>query len=288
MFCHKMLKNLLAVLLGFAGLITVAKLEAWGQQTYEIGCLADLDFSKRDLSKAKGKDAPPMREVTQEVTQLLSDHLDRMLHDSFEVSLNQSVFAPPTIHVKEIKDITINQNQTHIQGKIIFSDATYAPLSFTSRLKLMAWIPVPKHSLDPGHLIQKEDLEMKKVSHDGSLKNMAHDMASIVGREVRKYPLKAHLPIRPGDLKKPQIAKSGQVVIARVQSPRLSVETQGVLMDAGAVGDRVRLKSMDGQKILQGRLMNAQVVHVDQGLMPMDVSKKKKQPTNKKKGGRHG
>ncbi|MEI7973833.1 MAG: flagellar basal body P-ring formation chaperone FlgA [Bdellovibrio sp.] len=133
----------------------------------------------------------------------------------------------------------------HVSGSLLIQKQAYVSL----------------RQLFPGDLLEPKDLRREWVSVSlGGFSDWSLD--DLIGRRMAtaKSPLQA---IVKSDLQKQLLVSSGQAVKAILQSESFEISQILISEQSGERGDQVRLKSLDGKKILSGQVIDNQTVRVD-------------------------
>lgn len=130
----------------------------------------------------------------------------------------------------------------------------------TGKISFFKDAPVAKRMILSNERIAASDFEIKKVNvsfaKDGipSLQDLAGKMSA--------RNLSVGQPIFVADLKKEPAAVRGQMMKVLVGTESFEVVSSGVAEEAGAIGDMIRVKSQESQKILSGVLVDKGTVRI--------------------------
>jgi flagellar basal body P-ring formation protein FlgA len=86
--------------------------------------------------------------------------------------------------------------------------------------------------------------------------------ASLDGMQAVRF-LNAGQVIQFSDVKREQILKKGQMVKAIVGSPSFEVAISAEVQEAGSVGDVVKVKNLDSQKVFAAKIVERGVVRIE-------------------------
>ncbi|WP_086932542.1 flagellar basal body P-ring formation chaperone FlgA [Agarilytica rhodophyticola] len=161
-------------------------------------------------------------------------------------NLTFKISQPP----QNISNITV---KTSCVGKHRWT--IYVPV----KIDVYANVLVAKRSLSRGHLFTEHDLDYRQLNTASSGYGYLEDMSRVIGMELKR-------PISSGDivhlalLKKPNIVRKGQTVIVTSKSRFLSVETEGIALISGQLGQDIRVKNQRSNKIVQARIVAPGIV----------------------------
>lgn len=88
------------------------------------------------------------------------------------------------------------------------------------------------------------------------------DVAQAVGKQTQRA-LAAGSVLNRHDLSEPLLVKRGQQVMIEAASPAFSIRMNGQALADGALGQRIRVKNTSSGRIIEARVVQANVVQVD-------------------------
>ncbi len=121
----------------------------------------------------------------------------------------------------------------------------YIPVS----IDIYANVLVSTRSLQRGDILTLDDLEFKRMNISSIGRGHIEDLSRILGMEMKR-------PLRPGDvvrlphLNKPDIVRKGQIVVVSSSSRFLRVETSGIALVNGYLGERIRVKNERSNRVV--------------------------------------
>ncbi len=129
----------------------------------------------------------------------------------------------------------------------------------SGRVTEMVTLPVAAHRMMPGDVIGPGDIQMARLRSGIVRGEVAQVGAQAVGMAMR-HPVGAGAPLLLADLSRPMAVRKGESVQMLLDGNGISVSAQGVAMDAGSVGERVRVLNAASRAIVDGEVMgNGQV-----------------------------
>lgn len=127
-------------------------------------------------------------------------------------------------------------------------------------VKFMKMAPVTQRQLTPGDRIMPKDLKMEEVDITYS-KDGIPSMAEAEGQLAARY-LPIHQPVYKSDLKRELAVMRGQLIKAVSGNETFEVSSQVLSEEQGYVGDMIKIKNSETQKILSGQIIEKGVVRV--------------------------
>ncbi|VUD56483.1 hypothetical protein TDB9533_02138 [Thalassocella blandensis] len=122
-------------------------------------------------------------------------------------------------------------------------------------------IIVANRSLARGDVLQEDDLTYKRVNTASVGRGLMSNMKSVKGMELKRS-VRAGETIRNNYLKKPDIVLKGQPVVMSAKSRFLSVETTGVALVNGHIGERIKVKNDKSKRVVDAQVVGPGKVSV--------------------------
>lgn len=115
-------------------------------------------------------------------------------------------------------------------------------------------IVVANRSLSRGDVLTAEDLAFKRVNTATIGRGLVADIRGAEGLELKR-PLRTGETIRSNYLKKPDVVKKGQAVVVSSRSRFLTVETTGVALVDGHLGERIRVRNDKSNRVIDAEVV---------------------------------
>lgn len=194
-----------------------------------------------------------------------------------------------------IEDIAYNFAEQNFAGKFKIEQKTKLDLSNCSDFELISSKITSKNSF----LLELKDLNNKKYSVNYNLKwildvivpvkdiqtgeivTASHFTKSSILSNVQinkflddidiesskqyaaKKQLIANKPVLKSDVLEKAIITSGQIVTLRFQKGSLRIDTKGVAVDQGSIGQMIRVRNFDSNKILHGKIESNSIISIE-------------------------
>ena len=124
----------------------------------------------------------------------------------------------------------------------------------------MVELPVAVHRMMPGDVIAAADIQMARLRANAIRGEVAQVPAQAIGMAMR-HPVGPGAPLLMADLGHPLIVQKGESVQMRLDTPGIAVLAQGVAMDSGAMGERVRVLNVQSRAVVDAEVAgNGRVV----------------------------
>jgi flagella basal body P-ring formation protein FlgA len=98
--------------------------------------------------------------------------------------------------------------------------------------------------------------------------DVARDPAAVIGMQLKRQ-IQAGAPIPIADLMQPTQITRGDAVQLQLQVSGLSLTGQGVALESGAAGEKIRVRNVSSQAVLEAEVLGPGVVRVVPGTSPI-------------------
>ena len=122
-------------------------------------------------------------------------------------------------------------------------------------------LPVATRRLMPGDIIGAADIQIARLHANAVRPDVAQAPAQAIGMAVR-HPVGPGAPLLLADLARPQAVQKGATVEMQLRTPGISVSAQGVAMDGGAIGERVRVLNTASRAVVEAEVLSSGIVRV--------------------------
>lgn len=138
----------------------------------------------------------------------------------------------------------------------------------TGRVDEMVDLPVATGRLAAGMVVRAEDVHEAKVPTRVASHAVAHDAAEVVGLQL-KHPLAPGQPFATSDLVRPALVRRGADVMMELNSPGIALTAQGQALEAGSVGERIRVLNPVSRAVIEADVIGPDRVRVAPGTVPL-------------------
>ncbi len=123
------------------------------------------------------------------------------------------------------------------------------------------YVPVLTQSLGPGDVIAARDIDWIRVPARQVNRTMITDDSLLLGLEPVR-PLRAGVPLRLSEVRRPVLVHKGTIVTMIVQRGGLLLSATGKAMQDGARDEVIRLQNVSTRRIIEGRVAGPERVEV--------------------------
>ncbi|MGE0221852.1 MAG: flagellar basal body P-ring formation chaperone FlgA [Acetobacteraceae bacterium] len=129
-------------------------------------------------------------------------------------------------------------------------------------------LPVPRTRLPSGTVLRRQDVHMARVSVSQVRGEVARALKDAVGMQVRRQVL-AGQPLASADLIRPAVVTRDSMVQMLLDTRGLSLSGQGVALESGATGERIRVRNTSSRAVLEAEVVAPGVVRVAPDTLPL-------------------
>lgn len=121
-------------------------------------------------------------------------------------------------------------------------------------------VVLPIRTIPAGSIIGPDDVVLQPVSHRPAA-DMVQSLAAAVGKETRRS-LYADRPIRAQEIGPITLVERNARVTLRFRSNAMELSTIGRALEAGGMGQIIRVMNLDSRRTIYGRVNGPEVVDV--------------------------
>lgn len=139
---------------------------------------------------------------------------------------------------------------TRCEGAVPWS--IYVPAQVSVFRELL----VASRNLVRGDIVSRADVVSEIVNTSQLRQGQISETDSVIGQEVKR-PISKGEPFRNASLDSPMVIKRGDPVIIELQSGSISVNSNGTAMANGRIGERIRIRNSQSDRIVSGQVVAA-------------------------------
>ena len=187
-------------------------------------------------------------------------------------------FAPPLVPV-EAKSKTIasaldyDAASGRFTAMLLVSGDSMEPINLrlAGQVDETIELPVASNRLLAGTVLRADDLHVARVHVAMVHGEVLRQPSEAIGLQLR-HPVMAGAPIAVSDVARPSLVLRGGNVEMQLQSPGLSVLAQGVAMDSGAIGERIRVLNPSSRAVVEAVVIGPGEVRVEPDSIPITAA----------------
>ncbi|MFQ5454939.1 MAG: flagellar basal body P-ring formation chaperone FlgA [Nitrospirota bacterium] len=138
----------------------------------------------------------------------------------------------------------------------------YKKVWITVETAVLKDIVVSIRPLNRGHVLQRDDIYLKKADISKLSPDTIFDPSDVMGKRMKRS-IKANMPIRDNMIEELPLIKRKDKVIILAESSRIRITTIGEAMNNGYLGEIIPVINLDSKKKVYGRVMNANTVKIE-------------------------
>lgn len=179
----------------------------------------------------------------------------------------------PILH-KADHEITVEINDLEVDGAkdtwvanmlLLDGSNVVSARPLTGRFEEQQPVPVLKHRITKGQVIDADDIEQHYVAEYKLQANTITNADELIGMMPSRT-IAPQRPVRSNEITKPMIMSKGTIVQMLYQSQTMDIRTMGEVLDEGSVGEMVRVRNVDSRHIVHAKVMSSKEVAV--GVLP--------------------
>ena len=130
-----------------------------------------------------------------------------------------------------------------------------------AEIKRYQKVPVLNQSVKFGEVLSPEMFTIEKREIN-NVRNTFQNLEALEGMQASRF-LNAGQLVQFGDVKREQVLKKGQMVKAIVGNNSFEVVISAEAQEAGSVGEVVKVKNLDSQRVFAGKVIERGVVRIE-------------------------
>ncbi|MGC1412639.1 MAG: flagellar basal body P-ring formation chaperone FlgA [Acetobacteraceae bacterium] len=132
-------------------------------------------------------------------------------------------------------------------------------------------VPVATARLPAGSVLRAEDVHVARVHTSLIHGEVVHRIEDAVGMQTKRQ-IAGGAPLVGAELMRPSMVQKGATVLMMLDSPGIALTAQGQAMEAGAIGERIRILNPVSHAVVEAEVTGPDRVRVAPSAMPLNVS----------------
>ena len=173
----------------------------------------------------------------------------------------------PTI---EIRDFRFDERSERFTAQAaVAGDSSTAPLSLSGQAVRVIEAPALARRINRGEVIQAQDIKISRMRAANFPPEALTRIEAIIGKAARRS-LASGEALRAADLQAPVIVEKGSMVTMVVQTPYMTLTTQGRAIDDGAMGETIRVMNSRSKKVVEAQVTKADTVIIQVAILNLE------------------
>ena len=163
----------------------------------------------------------------------------------------------------EISQIDANKDRGNVQliVRISIDEKQYLKMPVFFTIRTYEDIAVPNKKIDRHEILAMDDLVIKRMETTKLAGVTFDNIEDLIGKRAIR-PILPNIPITAEMIDNPPLIRKGDFVKVSVQSGNLHVVTKGVAKEDGYWGKVIRIKNIDSNKELYGKVEDSTTVKI--------------------------
>jgi flagellar basal body P-ring formation protein FlgA len=187
-------------------------------------------------------------------------------------------FSPPLVPVETdaravVSDLDYDANGGRFTAMLSVTGEAMDPINLrlVGRVDDTIELPVATTRLAAGSVLRVEDVHMARVHTSMARGEMVRRATDAVGMQVKRQ-LVAGQPLAANELMRPSVVMKGASVLMLLDSPGIALTAQGQAMEAGAIGERIKVLNPVSRAVVEADVIGTDRVRVAPNAMPIGGS----------------
>ena len=170
----------------------------------------------------------------------------------------------------QITSVQIDPAAHQFSAVLSITGETIDPISVSigGRVENTVQVVVATGRLPAGTVLQPEDLRLQQVRASEAGPDPVRDITDAVGQEVRHTVLAGEV-VPKAELGAPVLVRKDARVVMRLEGPGLELTGEGIALEPGAKGDRIRVQNPASHAVLEAEVTDLDTVRVEPGRPPL-------------------
>ena len=196
---------------------------------------------------------------------------------SADCDVDLADFTPPLVPIDAVpqpvvSDLDYNASAGRFSAMLSIAGAAMEPLHLRvdGRADDTVEVPVTTTRLSAGSVLRAEDVHVARVRTTMLRGEVARRPEDAIGMQAKRQ-LAAGQPLEMSELMRPSMVQKGATVLMMLNSPGISLTAQGQAMEAGAIGERIRVLNPISRAVVESEVIGADRVRVAPNSLPLTV-----------------
>ena len=184
-------------------------------------------------------------------------------------------FSPPLVPLEAkprpvVADLDYDASDGRFSALLSIAGEAMEPIAMriSGRADDTMDLPVTTRRLPAGAVLGREDVHIARVRASLVHGEVMYRPGDAVGMQLR-HPVAAGQPLLTGELVRPSLVQRGANVLMVLESPGIALTAQGQALEAGAIGERIRVLNPSSHAVVEAEVTGAGSVRVAPGSLPV-------------------
>jgi flagellar basal body P-ring formation protein FlgA len=184
-------------------------------------------------------------------------------------------FSPPLVPIETdprpmVSDLDYQSSDGRFTAVLSITGEAMEPIHFrlAGRVDDTIELPVATARLVAGAVLRAEDVHMARVHTTVVRGEVARRPSDAIGMQIKRQ-LVAGQPFALSELMRPATVQKGATVMVLLDSPGIALTAQGKAMEAGAIGERIRVLNPMSRAVIEAEVIGPDRVRVVPNASPV-------------------
>jgi len=184
-------------------------------------------------------------------------------------------FTPPLVPTETdarvvVSDLDYDANGGRFAATLSITGKAMDPINLrlTGRVDDTIELPVATMRLAAGSVLRAEDVHMARVHTSLVRGEMVRRVTDAVGMQAKRQ-IAAGQAFAASELTRPSMVVKGASVLMLLDSPGIALTAQGQALEAGAIGERIRVLNPVSRAVVEADIVGADRVRVAPNALPI-------------------
>jgi flagella basal body P-ring formation protein FlgA len=176
-----------------------------------------------------------------------------------QITKGKQVIATAKASNISLLALSINESTHDFYALISIGGAQSQEIS--GKYSNLSPLPVLSRNMNKGEVITESDVTIAYVSEKLAQRGFVNDISTLLGKATTR-PIHKNLPIMPKQIAAPKIIEKDKNITMKLASNIIKLEDAGIALEAGGLGEYIRVKNANSNKIVKAKVIDANTVEV--------------------------
>lgn len=205
------------------------------------------------------------QEIIQSARQFLDDNINHTQYSRVDIQMGKLDSRLSLANCNKPLTTSLAQG-SQFAGKttvhIRCSGETPWTVYLSAHINLFSNVVQTATPLSKGHILKESDLTLAEMDLSRLKYGFFTDASHLIGKQLKRG-LPQKRVIKANYVKSPTLVKRGELVSIVAENTGYSVKMTGTAMMSGARGDRIRVKNLSSNRIIEGKIKETGVVTIN-------------------------
>ncbi len=172
--------------------------------------------------------------------------------------------AEPPVLFPKINDEAIKSGVVNVPVEVHVEGVLYRTVWMSFASEIYRTVPVLARGVRAGEALTSKHFEQARIAWQPGPDTKGLDPSQLTGAVAARN-LQVGQVLTGRDVHRPVLVEQGRMVLLSVRKGSVSARVTAIALEAGAVGDIVRVRTLGSERELEGRVLRRDLIQVDLG-----------------------